>query len=77
MIAAHENKPRGTRHLNFVSTMGIAAANTFNVKGSLTWGFSVNKAGQVSFSGVRLATPAEQRGSLIVWRGATGMQTIP
>jgi hypothetical protein len=63
--------------LNFVSTMGVADGKTFNVKGSLTWGFSVNKGGDVKFSGVRLATPAEQRGSLTIWRRATGMDTGP
>jgi hypothetical protein len=64
-------------HLNFVSTMGVAAGNTFNVKGSLTWGFSVSRGGQVTFSGVRVARPAEQRGSLVIWRRTTGMDTNP
>lgn len=63
--------------LNFVSTMGVTDGKTFNVKGSLTWGFSVNKSGDVKFSGVGLATPAEQRGSLTIWRRATGMETGP
>jgi hypothetical protein len=63
--------------LNFVSTMGVSAGKTLNVKGSLTWGFSVNKSGEVRFSGVRVSKPAEQRGSLAIWRKATGMETSP
>jgi RHS repeat-associated protein len=63
--------------LSFVSTMGVADGNTFNVKGSLTWGFSVNERGDVKFSGVRPATADEQRGSLTIWRRATGMGTGP
>jgi hypothetical protein len=52
-------------------------AKTLNVKGSLTWGFSVNKSGEVRFSGVRVSKAAEQRGSLAIWRKATGMETSP
>lgn len=64
-------------HLNFVSTTGVVGGKTFNVKASFTWGFNVNKTGDVKFGGVRLATPAEQKGSLAIWRRATGMDTIP
>lgn len=63
--------------LSYVSTMGVSDGKTLNVKGSLTWGFSVSKGGQVRFSGVRPSTVGEQRGSLIIWKRATGMETGP
>ena len=59
-----------TGKLTFVTMLGTYDRKnmTFHVKGSMTYGFSVDKAGNVNGSPPRLATPREQREAMAVVR---------
>ncbi len=51
-----------------VTTLGVAdqKSKTFEVLGSMTWGYKIDKGGNVTTMGPRVATRGEQAGSIAV-----------
>jgi len=59
-----------------VSSLGVANGKTFEVRGSMTWGYSVDKSGHISPYGPRVATPDEERKSIQILRRDSPSWTI-
>ncbi len=74
------DKPRSSNPGTFtaVSTLGVAdkANKTFKVTGSITWGYKIDKNGNVSGLAPRAATKAEQARSIAVLRRESPTWTI-
>jgi len=74
------DKPRSNNPGTFtaVSTLGVAdkANKTFKVTGSMTWGYKIDKSGNVSGVAPRVATKAEQARSIAVLRRESPGWTI-
>jgi RHS repeat-associated protein len=69
-ILADSPRSRETGTFTAVSTLGIAdvKAHTFTIKGSVTWGYSVDRSGTVSATGPEISTVTEQNRSLAALR---------
>jgi hypothetical protein len=61
-----------------VTTLGVADKNskTFKVTGSMTWGYKIDKNGNVSGVAPRVATKTEQARSIAVLRRESPAWTI-
>jgi RHS repeat-associated protein len=74
------DRPRSSNPGTFtaVSTLGVAdkANKTFKVTGSMTWGYKIDKNGNVSGLAPRVATKAEQARSIAVLRRESPTWTI-
>jgi RHS repeat-associated protein len=68
----------GSATLTAVTTLGVADANskTFKVLGSMTWGYKVDKSGNITTMGPRVATRAEQARSIAVLKRDSPTWTI-
>jgi RHS repeat-associated protein len=68
----------GSGTFTATTTLGVADKEnkTFKAKGSITWGYSVDKAGNVSASKARVATQAEQTRSIAVLKRDSPSWTI-
>jgi hypothetical protein len=74
------DRPRSSRPgtLTAVSTLGVAdqVNKTFKVIGSITWGYQIDKDGNVSGMAPRLATKAEQARSIAILKRESPAWTI-
>ena len=70
--ANFHDEPKSSKAGTFtaVTTLGVANNNskTFQVTGSMTWGYKIDKNGNVSGIAPRVATAAEQARSIAVLR---------
>jgi RHS repeat-associated protein len=69
--------PAAPASKSFVSTLGTSDGKSFQPKGSIKWGYSVDSKGKVTVDAPRVATRTEQTRSLAVWSKATGVQVGP